>query len=161
LRKINAKAPFGEQAGASEDNMRTNLQDQHRVPTSPAGLPENFRLVRLRLAREHDHPEGDSRHGYDILTPLRDDGGIDAEAYRAWPLACRVRRFRPGEDDAIGHLVHGPGGSWTIQYDGEAAMGEERGFHFRDERFRAGEYVSIREDDHQMHTFKVWEVRQP
>jgi hypothetical protein len=141
--------------------MRTSLQDEHRTSTSAAKLPENFRLVRLHLAREQGHPEGDAAHGYDILTPLREDGSIDVDGYKAQPSACRVRRFRPGEDDAIGHLVHGPGGAWLIEYDGAAATGEERGFHFRDERFHVGEYVSIREDDQQMHTFKVWEVRRP
>lgn len=141
--------------------MNSNPPDPHHSSALAPDLPGNFRLVRLRLAREQGHPEGDPHHGYDILAPLRDDGSIDGEGYRAAHAACRVRRFRPGEEDAIGRLAHGPGGAWLILYDGEGAAGPEVGFHFRDERFVPGEYVSIRENDGQMHTFKVWEVRQP
>jgi hypothetical protein len=57
-------------------------------------------------------------------------------------------------------LAHGPGGAWLIDY-GAAPHLPERGFHFRDERFRPGEYVSIHEDDDRMHTFRVASLRRP
>ena len=141
--------------------MDSSVQNPHQLSSPAARLPDSFRLVRLHLARERGHPEGDLHHGYDILVPLRDDGGIDADVYRRSPSACRVRRFRPGEDDSIGRLVHGPGGAWLIQYEGATAPDPEVGLHFRDERFVVGEYVSIRGDDGTMHTFTVWEVRRP
>jgi len=123
-------------------------------------LPASFRVVRLELAREPGHPEGDPRHGYDLLVPLDDEGKIAGAIYRSAPEACRVRRFRPGEPDAIGRLRHGPGGAWLIEYAAPSTE-TERGFHFRDERFQVGEYVSIREDDERLHTFRVTGVRWP
>jgi hypothetical protein len=123
-------------------------------------LPDNFRVIRLQLAREPGYPEGDAAHGYDLLAPLDDEGRIDGKVFRAAPGACRVRRFRPNEEDAIGHLAHGPGGAWLINY-GNDDRRTERGYHFRDERFRPGEYVSIREDDDHLHTFKVASLRRP
>jgi hypothetical protein len=62
-------------------------------------LPDNFRAVRLHLAREPEHPEGDAQHGYDFLMPLKDDGCIDSKTYHAHPQACRVRRFAPVWDE--------------------------------------------------------------
>ena len=142
--------------------MHDVAQDRDKdAPHANLGLPANLRLVRLRLAREKGYPEGDARHGYDILAPLTSDGHIDAAACRIGPKATRVRRFRPDESDAIGRLVHGPGGAWQIAYEGSPNAATESGFHFRDERFVPGEYVSIREDDGRMHTFRVWEVRRP
>ena len=122
-------------------------------------LPDNFRVIRLELAREQGHPEGDVAHGYDLLAPLNDEGRIDGSAFRSFPSACRVRRFRPNQEDLVGRLAHGPGGAWVIDYgDGKPS---ERGYHFRDERFQLGEYVSIREDDNRLHTFKVASLRRP
>ena len=141
--------------------MQDSASDHPGEALEGKDLPANLRLIRLRLAREHGHPEGHAHHGYDILAPLEDDGRIDARACRSNPAITRVRRFRPGEDDAIGRLVHGPGGVWFIAYGASGQAGTESGFHFRDEHFVRGEYVSIREDDGRMHTFRVEEVRQP
>ncbi len=118
-------------------------------------LPKSFRHIRLELAREQGHPAGDEQHGYDILAPLLDDGKIDAELAKKYRDKCRVRRFRPDEPDAIGLLVHGPGGRWYIDYDDSRSDDDEAGFRFGDEQFKLGEYVSITEDDGQMHTFRV------
>ena len=123
-------------------------------------LPDNFRVIRLQLAREPGHPEGDAEHGYDVLAPLDDEGRIDGKVFRSFPSACRVRRFRPGQEDLVGRLEHGPGGAWLIDY-GTPGRRSEQGYHFRDERFRPGEYVSIREDDDHLHTFKVASLRRP
>lgn len=121
-------------------------------------LPQEFRHIRLELAREPDQPVGDTKHGYDILMPLTGDGHIDGDLARAHKVKCRVRRFRPGEEDAIGVLVHGPGGRWFIDYNADNNDDNEPGFRFEEERFTIGEYVSIREDDGVMHTFQVMRV---
>jgi hypothetical protein len=136
------------------------MQIRQTPQERPGKLPGNFRAVRLHLAREPEHPEGDAQHGYDFLMPLKDDGHIDTKTYRAHAQACRVRRFRPGEADTIGRLEYEPGGVWAIRY-GDDAGGAELGFRFPDERFVPGEYVSIQGDDDRTHTFKVWEVRRP
>lgn len=121
-------------------------------------LPRNFRHIRLALAREAGHPEGDRNHGYDIVAPLTADGHIDAETWQAHRDVCRVRRFRAGENDRIGLLKHGPGGRWYFDYDEDVDADNEVGFHFAQERFALGEYVSLREDDGTMHTFQVMAI---
>ncbi|MGV8840263.1 MAG: hypothetical protein ACWA6X_08155 [Bauldia sp.] len=123
-------------------------------------LPETFRKVHLELAREPGHPEGDARHGYDLLIPLDDDGRIDAAAWRQHRAQTRIRRFRPGEADLIGVLARKPGGSWYFDY-AEGDGDNEAGFRFGDEAFIPGEYVSIRENDGGMHTFRIIAVEQP
>ena len=49
------------------------------------------------------------------------------------------------------------GGGWAFHYDGEAAPPDEVGYHFADERFVVGEYVSINEHG-KMHTYRVTTV---
>lgn len=126
--------------------------------TSQVGaLPRTFRKIRLELAREKGHPAGGAGRGYIIVAPLGRDRRFDADAWKAHRDACRVVRFRSGEDDDIGHLVHRPGGSWAFRYDIRGDEGEEAGYHFEDERFEVGEYVSVREAD-ATHTYRVISV---
>ncbi|ODR97637.1 hypothetical protein AUC69_11035 [Methyloceanibacter superfactus] len=112
--------------------------------------------IRLELARDHDFPDGSSAHGYEFTAPLSDDGHIDHEAWKGLRDRCRVRRFWEGDDDEVGHLIRKPGGSWALHYDllGDADD-DESGYRFGDHVFRQGEYVSIKEHDDQMRTFKV------
>ncbi|NBC20602.1 MAG: hypothetical protein GVY06_06085 [Alphaproteobacteria bacterium] len=121
--------------------------------------PASFRHIHLELARESDHPAGDNAHGYDILAPLTADGFLDAEEWRAHRDKCRVRRFRPDDDDLIGRLKHSQGGKWYIDYDPDRDDDDERALHFENEQFRPGEYVAIRENDGTTHTFRVVAVR--
>lgn len=120
-------------------------------------LPARFRQIRLELAREPGHPEGASQIAYVIVAPLDENDRIDAEIWRSHREACRVARQRPQQADSLGHLVHRPGGSWAFQYEADAAIPDEAGYHFGDERFVQGEYVSIREEG-DMHTFRVVSV---
>ncbi len=73
-----------------------------------------LKKIRLELARDHDHPEGSNRIGYEFGAPLDAAGRIDADEWHRLRDHCRVRRFRPGEEDDIGHLVRKPGGSWAF-----------------------------------------------
>ena len=123
-------------------------------------IPAAFRHIRLLLAREKDHPGGDDDHGYDIVAPLDETGRIDIESYKANRDLCRIRRFRPDQDDAVGALVHGPGGRWSFDYDPTETSDDEAAFRFGDETFAVGEYVSIREDDGEVHTFVVVQVNE-
>lgn len=119
-------------------------------------LPENFKRIRLELAREPGHPEGEPQAGYQFVAPLSADGRIDADLWRAHRGACRVVRFRPDEVADIGHLVR-RGGGWAFHYDIDGDEEDEAGFRFADHVFSPGEYVSIREDTG-MHTFRVANV---
>jgi len=123
-------------------------------PILNTSLPPQFRKIRLELAREPDHPEGDAGAGYVMVAPLDDDHRIDQKLWRANRDACRVVRLRPDEEYILGHLVHHQGGGWVLHYDGAPGTPDEIGFHFRDEHFVAGEYVSIGEGD-KMHTYRV------
>jgi hypothetical protein len=118
-------------------------------------LPDQFRRIRLELARESAHPEGDRRTGYELVAPLDDEGRLDAELWRAHKDNCRVRRFRGGENDEIGRLARHPGGSWYFDYDPQSSRDDEAGFRLKDERFRPGEYVSIADEGGTMHTYRV------
>jgi hypothetical protein len=71
-----------------------------------------------------------------------------------------VRRFWGGDEDEIGHLVRKPGGSWAFHYDllGDADD-DEAGYRFGNHRFAPGEYVSIKEQDDVLRTFRVVFVR--
>jgi hypothetical protein len=114
--------------------------------------------IRLELARCKEYPEGAHDIGYEFAAPLKDDGHIDAEGWARNRDHCRVRRFRPGEEDDIGHLVHKRGGSWAFHYDIHSdAEADEAGYRFADHAFRPGEYVSVREDD-DLIAYKVVQV---
>lgn len=118
-----------------------------------------LKKIRLELARNHQHPAGERNIGYEFAAPLDDTGRIDATEWQKSRDHCRVRRFRPGEDDDIGHLVRKPGGSWAFHYDIHSdEEDDESGYRFGDHEFRVGEYVSVREDD-ELHTYKVVRVQ--
>lgn len=123
-------------------------------PTSP-----NLKRVRLELARDHDFPDGSPRHGYDFIAPLDGDGHIIAREHARLRDRCRVRRFWGEAPDEVGHIVRKPGGAWAFHYDihGDAAN-DEAGYRFDAHAFRPGEYVSIREHDGHLRTFRVRSV---
>ena len=126
-------------------------------PILNTSLPPQFRRIRIELAREPGHPEGDTGFAYVIVAPLAADDRIDAGLWREHREACRVTRLRPGQADAHGHLIHRPGNGWAFHYDADADMLPEVGFHFAHERFVAGEYVSITEGK-KLHTYRVTSV---
>ncbi|MGE0564249.1 MAG: hypothetical protein AB7O50_07005 [Pseudolabrys sp.] len=122
-------------------------------------MPHQFKRIRLNLARSKEFPQGSSRHGYEFIAPLDAGGHIDAALWRAHRGNCGVRRFWDGEDDEHGKLVHKPGGPeharWVFDYDDTAEDDDEAGYRFGAHAFRPGEYVSIRDEDGEMHTFQV------
>lgn len=128
------------------------------MPTTKA--EKLLRRVRLELARDHEFPDGSSERGYDFIAPLDDNGHLVASAWKALRERCRARRFWPGEREEVGHLVHKPGGAWAFHYDihGDPAH-DETGFHLDTHVFKPGEYVSVKEQDGVMRTFRVVTVR--
>lgn len=122
-------------------------------------LPPNFRHVRLLLARERGHPQGDPGEGYDLLLPLDESGRLDPAIWKASQAACRVRRFAGDTDVAIGRLRRKPGGQWYFDY-AEGEDDDEIGFRLGEERFVTGEYVSIGNKG-TMHTYQVSLVEKP
>ncbi len=122
-------------------------------------LPPGFHKIRLNLARSKEFPEGSNRHGYEFVAPLAADGQIDLAQWKAHKAVCKVRRFWNGEADQHGLVVHKPGGAkgatWVFDYDGAAADDDEAGYRFGEHAFRIGEYVSVRDEDGELHTFVV------
>ena len=117
--------------------------------------------VTLNAARSKAFPEGSARHGYIFSAPLTEAGKIDAGGWKTHRGECSVRRFWGDEPEQRGLLMHRPGGhggaSWAFEL-GEALDREEAGFRFADHAFRAGEYVSLREAEGELTTFKVISV---
>jgi hypothetical protein len=124
-------------------------------------LPHNFKRILLHLARSKEHPDGSARHGYEFVAPLDGGGKIDLEAWRSHRANCRVRRFWAGEPDEHGVLVHRSGGKtgvWSFDYDAARSDDDEAGYRFGDHSFAPGEYVSVRDEEGVLHTFRVVSV---
>jgi hypothetical protein len=133
------------------------MSKPERKPILNASLPAQFRQIRIVLAREPSHPEGDAEVAYIFVAPVDAEGRIDQKLWRAHREACRVARQRPNEADQLGRLVHHADGAWGFRYDDDTNLPDEVGFHFADERFVVGEYVSINERS-RMHTYRVTTV---
>ena len=126
-------------------------------PILNASLPAAFRRIYLQLAREPTHPAGNAGFAYVIVAPLNADDRMDPKLWREHREACRVTRIRPDLQDQHGHLVHGPSDGWRFHYESQVNLPDEVGYHFADERFAIGEYVSINEGGN-MHTYRVTSV---
>jgi len=113
-----------------------------------------LKTIRLNLARNAEFPAGSAQHGYRFSAPLDSDGHLDAEGWREHKEHCRVVRFWGDEEHDLGHLVH-RGTRWGFHYDLGGDEGDELGFKLGSHRFVPGEYVSIRDDDDEEHTFQV------
>lgn len=121
-------------------------------------LPANFRRIRLELAREPGHPDGDSGIGYTMIAPLKSDGLLDVDGARHFREQCKVIRFRRGEDSVEGFLRRRPGGWWAFHYDfDDGGEDDDPGFRFERHRFVSGDYVTVMEDEG-AHTYRVVSV---
>lgn len=122
-------------------------------------LPKSFHRIRLELAREAQHPAGDSRTGYTLTAPIDADGRLDADAAREFCDACTVVRFHPDRESEHGLLRRLPGGGWAFHYDFEGgAEDDDPGYRFDAHRFAVGEYLTIIEDEG-AHTYRVVSVQ--
>jgi hypothetical protein len=125
-------------------------------------LPHVLKRIVLHLARSKQFPEGSARRGYEFVAPLDAKGHIDPLLWHQHQDHCRVRRFWEGEDDMVGRLAHKPGGAeharWVFDYDSDSDTDDEAGYRFGAHAFAPGEYVSIRDQDGETHTFQVVSV---
>ena len=119
-----------------------------------------LRRVRLELARDHEFPNGSSERGYDFIAPLDRKGHVELAAWKDLKDRYRVRRFWPGEAEEVGHVMHKRGNVWAFHYDihGDPTH-DEAGFRFDSHAFIPGEYVSIKEQEGVLRTFRVVSVR--
>ena len=118
--------------------------------------------IMILLARSHDFPNGSVRHGYELVAPLDRNGKIDLEAWKANRAQCTVRRFWGDDNEEQGFLRHRQGGAggatWVFDYDESDPDDDEAGYRLGDHAWAPGEYVSIKDDDGVMHTFRVASV---
>ena len=113
-----------------------------------------LRRIRLELARNPDAPDGNPGCGYEIIAPLTEDGHLDEAVYAASPNVCGVRRFWIGEPDEEGGLIRTASGEWAFSYE-DGDDDDEPIYRLHDHKFVEGEYVSIREHDGVVRTFRV------
>ncbi len=115
--------------------------------------------VILRLGRNPDagFPDGTDDYGYVIQAPLDADGKLDAGLWREQKALCTVRRFHPQESAADGWLRR-RGENWYFWYDEADEGPEEPLFKLGAKELRPGEYVTVREADGDVLTFRVTEA---
>jgi len=117
--------------------------------------------VTLHAARSREFPDGSIRHGYEFIAPLDTDGRIDLESWKERRRECFALRFWGDEKrlkGVIAHVAGGPrGSSWAFEWD-QGGEGEEQGYRFGEHAFAVGEYVSVRELDGELLTFRVASV---
>lgn len=118
-----------------------------------------LKLIRLELARDHEFPEGSRSHGYEIIAPLDEADHLVPSEWHASRDRCLARRFWAGEERK-GRFVRRPGGTWSIDYDPTTHDDDEPGFRLDQHRFVAGEYVSFKENDGVMRTFRIASVEE-
>lgn len=113
----------------------------------------------LRLGRNPDagFPDGNDNYGYVILAPLDTDGHLDANLWRANREQCTVRRFHPHESPADGWLRH-RGENWYFWYDEADEGPEEPVVKLGAHRLIPGEYITLREGDGDVLTFRISEA---
>jgi hypothetical protein len=151
-----------EQGPARHDGADGAALGTGRKEIAPMKKPEAERLlrrVRLELARDPEFPDGSRDRGYELIAPIDAKGHIVLDAWKLLRDRCRVRRFWPGGPAEVGHVVHKSGGAWAFHYDIHGDPGrDESGFRFERHAFIPGEYVSIRERDDVLRTFRVMSV---
>lgn len=110
--------------------------------------------VRLELGRTQDAPEGDRRHGYELIAPLDRYGHLDAAEWNAKKEHCGVRCFRPSQSDRKGMLRH-VGHGWKFDYCPERTGHDEPIFRLDRHIIAPGLYISITEEDGVQRPFKI------
>jgi hypothetical protein len=119
--------------------------------------------ITLNLARTKAFPEGSIRHGYEFVAPLDSIGHIDAKGWKDKKNACVVHRFWGDEPIRRGYVAHRAGGdkgaTWGFDYDRTTHADDESGFKFGDHIIKPGEYLSIKDPDGDMETYRIVAVR--
>jgi hypothetical protein len=110
--------------------------------------------VRLELARSREFPQGSGHHGYEFMLPLTQEGKLDVATWEKAPELSTVHRFWEGEGDETGQLTRSGKDKWAFSFR-EGEEDDEPIHRFAEHVFKEGEYLSVREPDGEMHTFKI------
>ena len=122
-------------------------------------LPHLLKRVRLELARSKEFPMGSATRGYEFVAPLDRAGHIALSCGKNIGNIAVFADFGMMKNEQVGRLVHKPGGAeharWVFDYDTSTTEDDEAGYRFGAHAFSPGEYVSIRGDEGEQHTFRV------
>jgi hypothetical protein len=116
--------------------------------------PHPLTRIRLELARSKAFPAGSAAHGYEFVAPLDSEGHLDPASWKSLRERCRVHRFWGPDDEDIGHVIHRRG-DWVFHYDIDGDEDDEAGYKLGSHTFNLGDYVSVRDEDGVLHTFRV------
>ncbi len=120
-----------------------------------------FKIV-LQEARAKGAPEEAGHSGYEFFAPLDATGHINLETWKAERARCFVHRLDRNEVVERGLLVHRAGGvggaTWAFDYQIGVSDDEEQGYRFGAHAFVAGEYVSVRNADGDLLTYRIASV---
>ncbi len=119
--------------------------------------------IKLELARSAKHVEGSAGDGYTFVAPLDDSGHISLDGWKHDRGLCFVHRLEHGVTVQRGLLAHKPGGpggaTWAFDYEGDTDVDDEAGYRFGSHAFKVGEYVSVRNAEGELLTYRITDVR--
>ena len=118
--------------------------------------------ISLQEALTKGAPAGAGHSGYEFFAPLDASGHIDLDTWKRERGRCFVHRLDHGAIVERGLLVHRAGGAggatWAFDYKHDTTDDEEQGYRFGSHVFRPGEYVSVRNEDGDLVTYRVTSV---
>ncbi len=116
--------------------------------------------ITLRLARNPgtEFANGDDRYGYTLVAPLDAKGLLDAAAWKANHDKCTVRHFSPDLPAPRDGLLKRRGDNWFFDYEAGSTEDDEPVFKLGRHPFRAGEYVTVTDEDDRPLTYAVKDV---
>jgi FixJ family two-component response regulator len=121
--------------------------------------PMEMKCIRLELARDKDHPNGDPLHAYVFRAPLDASGHLDDKHWPEVRNMCVVRRIEDGSEVEAGLLQRAGNGRWVFSY-APGKDDDEPIFRLSKHTFLPGEYVSVTEHDGVERTFRVASVKE-
>ena len=118
------------------------------------------RMFKITLQEARAKGAAEAGHsGYEVFAPLDESGHIDLDGWKKDRSRCFVHRLDHGAIVERGLLVHRAGGAggatWAFDYEAGTDADEEQGYRFAAHAFVAGEYVSIRNEDGELVTYRV------
>lgn len=116
--------------------------------------------ITLRLARNPgtEFANGDDRYGYTLVAPLDAKGFLDEAAWKTQAAKCTVHHFSPELPEPRDGLLKRRGDNWFFDYEAGTTDDDEPVFKLGRHPFKAGEYVTVTDEDDRALTYAVQNV---
>ena len=114
-----------------------------------------MKTIHLELARNADHPDGNSADAYELHATLTADGKVDLAGTDAQLMT--FARFLPGRDPVHGQLVRTDSGEWAFSYEA-GDDDDEKIVGLEDHALVEGNYLTVIQDDRHEHVYRVTAV---